>query len=250
MRTARLRLHDLSSARSLFHPTIFLHIVSSYYLPMYSCHSHLAWFADPGQPQVNPILRLLDLIYEARFNQGSDAPLRNMTSMALWGLTSSWRPFVLRTESLPLIEKFLVVDVPVCSIYISGITFITFHPSAWHIANVSLTWSPNAPRPEKMPRPNLRSSNLIAPRFWSHFFVASTFSQLFVLKLFVGGSVAFISTTTSSIYVNFWFLSPTFIWNKLAKLGDAIAISKSETLNHSLTDPLTDRVGARRCYYI
>ena len=29
--------------------------------------------------------------------------------------------------------------------------------------------------------------------------------------------------------------------NKLAKLGDAIAISKSETINHSLTDPLTDR---------
>ena len=27
--------------------------------------------------------------------------------------------------------------------------------------------------------------------------------------------------------------------NKLSKLGDAIAISKSETMNHSLTDPLT-----------
>ena len=27
--------------------------------------------------------------------------------------------------------------------------------------------------------------------------------------------------------------------NKLAKLGDAIAISKSETMNHSLTHPLT-----------
>ena len=27
--------------------------------------------------------------------------------------------------------------------------------------------------------------------------------------------------------------------NKLPKLGDAIAISKSETMNHSLTDPLT-----------
>ena len=27
--------------------------------------------------------------------------------------------------------------------------------------------------------------------------------------------------------------------NKLAKLGDAIAISKSETINHSLTDSLT-----------
>ena len=29
--------------------------------------------------------------------------------------------------------------------------------------------------------------------------------------------------------------------NKLAKLGDAIAISKSETINDSVTDPLTDR---------
>ena len=29
--------------------------------------------------------------------------------------------------------------------------------------------------------------------------------------------------------------------NKLAKLGDAIAISKSETINDPLTDPLTDR---------
>ena len=29
--------------------------------------------------------------------------------------------------------------------------------------------------------------------------------------------------------------------NKLAKLGDAIAISKSEFINHSLTHPLTDR---------
>ena len=35
--------------------------------------------------------------------------------------------------------------------------------------------------------------------------------------------------------------------NKLAKLRDAIAISKSETVTHSLTDPLTG-VGARRCY--
>ena len=35
---------------------------------------------------------------------------------------------------------------------------------------------------------------------------------------------------------------PTFNYllsNKLTKLGDAIAISKSETMNHSLTDPLT-----------
>ena len=32
----------------------------------------------------------------------------------------------------------------------------------------------------------------------------------------------------------------TFIY-KQNKLGDAIAISKSETINHSLTDPLTDR---------
>ena len=31
-----------------------------------------------------------------------------------------------------------------------------------------------------------------------------------------------------------WFL------NKLAKLGDAIAIFKSETVTHSLTDTLTD----------
>ena len=30
-------------------------------------------------------------------------------------------------------------------------------------------------------------------------------------------------------------------------LEDAIAISKSETVTHSLTDPLTG-VGARRCY--
>ena len=29
------------------------------------------------------------------------------------------------------------------------------------------------------------------------------------------------------------------LFNKLAKLGDAIALSKSETMNHSLTDPLT-----------
>ena len=29
--------------------------------------------------------------------------------------------------------------------------------------------------------------------------------------------------------------------NKLANLVDAIAISKSETMNDSLTDPLTDR---------
>ena len=29
--------------------------------------------------------------------------------------------------------------------------------------------------------------------------------------------------------------------NKLAKLGDAKAISESETINHSLTQPLTDR---------
>ena len=29
--------------------------------------------------------------------------------------------------------------------------------------------------------------------------------------------------------------------NKLAKLGDAIAISKSETINDPLADPLTDR---------
>ena len=145
MRTARLRLHDLSSARSLFHTTIFLHIVSSYYLPMYSCHSHLAWFADPGQPQVNPILRQLDLI-------------SHRITPINWEISSCGCACVQSK---------------------SGITFITFHPSAWHIANVSLTWSPNAPRPEKMPRPNLRSSNLIAPRFWSHFFVASTFSQLF-----------------------------------------------------------------------
>ena len=40
-----------------------------------------------------------------------------------------------------------------------------------------------------------------------------------------------------------------YILNKLAKLGDAIAISKSETNNHSLTDPLTG-VTARRCYRI
>ena len=145
MRTARLRLHDVSSARSLFHPTICLHIVSSYYLPTYSCHSHLAWFADPGQPQVNPILRQLDLI-------------SHRITPINWEISSCGCACVQSK---------------------SGITFITFHPSAWHIANVSLTWSPNAPRPEKMPRPNLRSSNLIAPRFWSHFFVASTFSQLF-----------------------------------------------------------------------
>ena len=37
--------------------------------------------------------------------------------------------------------------------------------------------------------------------------------------------------------------------NKLAKLGDAIAISKSETINHSLTHWLTG-VTARRCYRI
>ena len=37
--------------------------------------------------------------------------------------------------------------------------------------------------------------------------------------------------------------------NKLTKLGDAIAISKSETINYSLTDPLTG-VTARRCYRI
>ena len=30
------------------------------------------------------------------------------------------------------------------------------------------------------------------------------------------------------------------IANKLAKLGDALAISKSETINHSLTDSPTD----------
>ena len=29
--------------------------------------------------------------------------------------------------------------------------------------------------------------------------------------------------------------------NKLTKLEDVIAISKFETMNHSLTDPLTDR---------
>ena len=41
--------------------------------------------------------------------------------------------------------------------------------------------------------------------------------------------------------------------NKLAKLGDAIAISKSETINDPLTDPLTHPltgVTARRCYHI
>ena len=31
--------------------------------------------------------------------------------------------------------------------------------------------------------------------------------------------------------------------NKLAKLGDAKAISESETINHSLTQPLTDWQG-------
>ena len=31
------------------------------------------------------------------------------------------------------------------------------------------------------------------------------------------------------------------IYNKLTKLGDAIAISKSETMNHWPTDWLTDR---------
>ena len=35
--------------------------------------------------------------------------------------------------------------------------------------------------------------------------------------------------------------------NKLAKLGDAIAITKSETITHSLTDPLTD---GGSCYRI
>ena len=140
MRTARLRLHDLSSARSLFHPTIFLHIVSSYYLPMYSCHSHLAWFADPGQPQVNPILRQLDLI-------------SHRITPINWEISSCGCACVQSK---------------------SGITFITFHPSAWHIANVSLTWSPNAARPENMPRPNLRSSNLIAPHF--NFFWRPLFS--------------------------------------------------------------------------
>ena len=38
--------------------------------------------------------------------------------------------------------------------------------------------------------------------------------------------------------------------NKLAKLGDAIATFKSETMNHSLTDPLLTGVTARRCYRI
>ena len=32
--------------------------------------------------------------------------------------------------------------------------------------------------------------------------------------------------------------------NKLAKLGNAIAISKSETMNHSLTDPLTGDIAS------
>ena len=36
--------------------------------------------------------------------------------------------------------------------------------------------------------------------------------------------------------------------NKLAKLGDAIAISKSETVTHSLTHSLTDPSNGRgRC---
>ena len=37
------------------------------------------------------------------------------------------------------------------------------------------------------------------------------------------------------------FHSTNHVFNKLAKLGDAIAFSKSETINHSLIDPLTDR---------
>ena len=37
--------------------------------------------------------------------------------------------------------------------------------------------------------------------------------------------------------------------NKLAKLGDSTAISKSETVTHSLTDPLTEVVTGR-CYRI
>ena len=57
-----------------------------------------------------------------------------------------------------------------------------------------------------------------------------------------------------------WLAMPTFtmllfqsggnaIKNKLAKLGDAIAISKSETITHWLTHSLTG-VGAKRCYAI
>ena len=41
-----------------------------------------------------------------------------------------------------------------------------------------------------------------------------------------------------------------FNMNKLAKLGDAIAISKSETITDSLTDPLTDRAIASKKYCV